>query len=39
MPIYFYTLPNLEKLCIKDTFYIGATNSMDLTDVTVEGEC
>jgi oligopeptide transport system substrate-binding protein len=39
MPIYFYTLPNLEKLCIKDTFYIGALNQMDLTDVTVEGEC
>jgi oligopeptide transport system substrate-binding protein len=39
MPIYFYTLPNLEDVCIKDTFYIGAVNSMDLTDVTVEGEC
>ena len=39
MPIYHYTLPNLEDLCIKDTFYIGALNSMDLTDVTVEGEC
>jgi oligopeptide transport system substrate-binding protein len=39
MPIYFYTLPNLEKLCIKDTFFIGALNSMDLTAVTVEGEC
>ncbi|HEX2045892.1 MAG TPA: peptide ABC transporter substrate-binding protein [Gaiellaceae bacterium] len=39
MPIYHYTLPNLEDLCIKDTFYIGALNSLDLTDVTVEGEC
>ena len=39
MPIYFYTLPNLEDTCIKDTFYIGALNSLDLTDVTVEGEC
>jgi oligopeptide transport system substrate-binding protein len=39
MPIYHYTLPNLEKLCIKDTFFIGALNSLDLTDVTVEGEC
>jgi oligopeptide transport system substrate-binding protein len=39
LPIYFYTLPNLEDLCIKDTFYIGALNSLDLTDVTVEGEC
>jgi oligopeptide transport system substrate-binding protein len=39
MPIYHYTLPNLEDTCIKDTFYIGALNSMDLTDVVVEGEC
>jgi len=39
MPIYHYTLPNLENLCIKDTFYLGALNSMDLTAVTVEGEC
>jgi oligopeptide transport system substrate-binding protein len=38
-PIYFYTLQNLEDLCIKDTFNIGALNSLDLTDVTVEGEC
>ena len=38
-PIYFYTLVNLEDTCIKDTFYIGALNSMDLTDVVVEGEC
>ncbi|MGH3023375.1 MAG: peptide ABC transporter substrate-binding protein [Gaiellaceae bacterium] len=39
LPIYNYTLPNLENLCIKDTFFIGALNSMDLTDVVVEGEC
>ena len=39
IPIYNYTLPNLEDLCIKDTFYIGALNSLDLTDVVVEGEC
>jgi oligopeptide transport system substrate-binding protein len=39
MPIYHYTLPNLEDLCIKDTFYIGALNSLILADVTVEGEC
>jgi oligopeptide transport system substrate-binding protein len=39
MPIYHYTLTNLEDLCIKDTFNIGALNSMDLTAVTVEGEC
>ncbi len=38
-PIYHYTLPNLEKLCIKDTFSIGALNDMDLTQVQVEGEC
>ena len=38
-PIYFYTLINLEDTCIKDTFFIGALNSMDLTDVVVEGEC
>jgi oligopeptide transport system substrate-binding protein len=38
-PIYYYTLTNLEKLCIKDTFHIGALNSMDLTKVQVEGEC
>jgi oligopeptide transport system substrate-binding protein len=38
-PIYHYTLPNLEDLCIKDTFFIAPLNSMDLTDVTVEGEC
>jgi oligopeptide transport system substrate-binding protein len=38
-PIYYYTLPNLEKLCIKDTFSIGALNDMDLTKVRVEGEC
>jgi oligopeptide transport system substrate-binding protein len=39
MPIYFYTLPNLEDTCIKDTFLIAPLNSLDLTDVTVEGEC
>ena len=38
-PIYHYTLINMEDTCIKDTFYIGALNSMDLTDVVVEGEC
>jgi oligopeptide transport system substrate-binding protein len=38
-PIYHYTLPNLEKTCIKDSFSIGALNDMDLTEVTVEGEC
>jgi oligopeptide transport system substrate-binding protein len=38
-PIYNYTLPNLEKQCIKDTFFIAPLNSMDLTAVTVEGEC
>ncbi len=38
-PIYHYTLPNLENLCVKDTFSIGALNDMDLTKVTVEGEC
>ncbi|HEU4450895.1 MAG TPA: peptide ABC transporter substrate-binding protein [Gaiellaceae bacterium] len=39
LPIYFYTLPNLEAQCIKDTFFIGALNSLDLTQVVVEGEC
>jgi oligopeptide transport system substrate-binding protein len=39
VPIYHYTLPNLEDLCIKDTFYIGALNSLHFADVTVEGEC
>jgi hypothetical protein len=39
LPIYFYTLTNLEALCVKDTFNIGATNTLDLTAVTVEGEC
>ncbi len=38
-PIYHYTLTNLEALCIKETFHIGALNSMDLTKVVVEGEC
>ena len=39
LPIYFYTLTNLEDLCVKDTYNIGATNTLDLTAVTVEGEC
>jgi oligopeptide transport system substrate-binding protein len=33
--IYWYTLPNLEKLSIKDTFFIGPLNDMDLTKVVV----
>lgn len=34
-PIYWYTLPNLENLAIKDTFFIGPFNDMDLTKVVV----
>jgi oligopeptide transport system substrate-binding protein len=34
-PIYWYTLPNLENLSIKDTLFIGPFNDMDLTKVVV----
>jgi oligopeptide transport system substrate-binding protein len=35
-PIYWYTLTNLEKLSIKDTFYFGPLNDLDLTKVVVK---
>lgn len=34
-PIYWYTLPNLENLSIRDTLFIGPFNDMDLTKVVV----
>ena len=34
-PIYWYTLPNLENLSIKDSLFIGPFNDMDLTKVVV----
>jgi oligopeptide transport system substrate-binding protein len=37
-PIYWYTNPNLEKLKIKDTFFIGALNTLDLFRVVVKAE-
>jgi oligopeptide transport system substrate-binding protein len=35
-PIYWYTLPNLENLSIKESFFIGPLNDMDLTKVVVQ---
>jgi oligopeptide transport system substrate-binding protein len=37
IPIYWYTLPNLEKLSIKDTFAISPLDQIDLTKVVVKG--
>jgi oligopeptide transport system substrate-binding protein len=34
-PIYWYTLPNLENLSIKESFFIGPLNDLDLTQVVV----
>jgi oligopeptide transport system substrate-binding protein len=36
-PIYWYTFPNLEKLSIKDTFFISPLDQIDFTKVVVEG--
>jgi len=37
LPIYWYTLPNLEKLSVKDTFNINPLDQFDLTKVVVQG--
>jgi oligopeptide transport system substrate-binding protein len=37
LPIYWYTLPNLEKLSVKDTFNISPLDQFDLTRVVVKG--
>jgi oligopeptide transport system substrate-binding protein len=36
MPIYWYTFPNLEKLSVKDTFFISSLDQIDFTDVEVK---
>jgi oligopeptide transport system substrate-binding protein len=36
-PIYWYTFPNLEKLSIKDTFFISPLDQIDFTKVVVQG--
>jgi len=36
-PIYWYIYPNLEKLSIKDTFFISPLDQIDFTKVVVEG--
>jgi len=36
MPIYWYTYPNLEKLSVKDTFFISALDQIDFTKVVVQ---
>jgi len=36
-PIYWYTFPNLEKLSVKDTFFISPLDQIDLTKVVVKG--
>jgi oligopeptide transport system substrate-binding protein len=35
-PIYWYTLPNLEKLSVKDTFFISPLDQIDFTKVVVK---
>jgi oligopeptide transport system substrate-binding protein len=37
IPIYWYTYDNLEKLSIKDTFYISSLDQIDFTKVVVQG--
>jgi oligopeptide transport system substrate-binding protein len=36
MPIYWYTYPNLEKLSVKDTFFISSLDQIDFTKVVVQ---
>jgi oligopeptide transport system substrate-binding protein len=36
MPIYWYTYPNLEKLSVKDTFFISSLDQIDFTKVEVK---
>jgi len=36
IPIYWYTLPNLEKLSVKDTFFISPLDQIDFTKVVVQ---
>jgi ABC-type oligopeptide transport system substrate-binding subunit len=36
-PIYWYIYPNLEKLSIKDTFFVSPLDQIDFTKVVVEG--
>jgi oligopeptide transport system substrate-binding protein len=36
-PVYWYTMPNLENLSIKDTFYISPLDQIDFTKVVVQG--
>jgi oligopeptide transport system substrate-binding protein len=36
MPIYWYTYPNLEKLSVKDTFFISSLDQIDFTQIEVK---
>jgi len=36
LPIYWYTYPNLEKLSVKDTFFISSLDQIDFTKVEVK---
>jgi oligopeptide transport system substrate-binding protein len=36
LPIYWYTFPNLEKLSVKDTFFISSLDQIDFTKVEVK---
>jgi oligopeptide transport system substrate-binding protein len=36
-PIYWYTTPNLEKLSVKDSFFISPLNYIDFTKVVIKG--
>jgi oligopeptide transport system substrate-binding protein len=36
LPIYWYTYPNLEKLSVKDTFFISSLDQIDFTTIEVK---
>ena len=38
-PLYWYTYPNLERQCVKGTFYINLLDQFDLSEVRIQGSC
>jgi oligopeptide transport system substrate-binding protein len=39
LPFYWYTFTNLERLCVKDSFFVNPLNQFYLSDVKIVGDC
>jgi hypothetical protein len=39
LPFYWYTFTNLERLCVKNSFWVNPLNEFFLSDVKIVGDC